>query len=247
MAKGEEKAKTEPTTWLIREIEIDTIDQGDQLVRDDQNDEDIIELAADIARNGLLQPIGVLALTNGTHQLLWGARRLLAHLRIGRTTIPARIIDDVDTPVRATALRENLLRRALTLQEECHAVSDLHHQEKRSPDTIAHLIGRSRAWVLRRLAVPNLPPDLREPALDGTLALGAAEAIALLDDPATRALVLQNCLASKASVGQVRETVRCLRESPDFGAAVAAGADHHAHPDHFAPILMACAACGAAR
>lgn len=50
---------------------------------------DIATLASSIEQLGLLQPIGVTA----SNELVFGQRRVLAFQRLGRTTIPARVID----------------------------------------------------------------------------------------------------------------------------------------------------------
>jgi len=57
---------------------------------------DILALAESIQRLGLLQPIGVDSELN----LIFGERRLIAHRRLGRETIPARVID-LDDPLQA--------------------------------------------------------------------------------------------------------------------------------------------------
>lgn len=247
MAKVDTNTTADPQPWTVTDIPIHLIDQGEQLLRHEQHDDEILELGADIARNGLLQPIGVRPRPDGRYQLLFGARRLLAHQSIGRTTIPARILPDDATPIKAIASRENLLRRDLSLEEECDAVHHLHHVEQRSPGAISSLLGRSRAWVLRRLAVPQLPPDLRRPLLDGTIALGVAETIALLDDPSTRALVLNQATTAQATVYQVRAMVDALRQSPDFAEAVQAGAHALRHPETLPTPLFRCAHCGEPR
>lgn len=50
---------------------------------------DIATLASSIEQLGLLQPIGVTA----SNELVFGQRRVLAFQRLGRSTIPARVID----------------------------------------------------------------------------------------------------------------------------------------------------------
>ena len=50
---------------------------------------DITTLASSIEQLGLLQPIGVTA----NNELVFGQRRVLAFQRLGRSTIPARVID----------------------------------------------------------------------------------------------------------------------------------------------------------
>jgi ParB family chromosome partitioning protein len=249
---SEQRAKTLPrspalaASEQLRQVPLDSIDVGDQLVRDPTGDDELAELAADIARRGLLQPIGVRAPIAGRYQLLWGNRRRLAHLRLGRPTILARIFDDHGAVIKSTALVENLARRQLTLKEEVDGVARLHADEGLSPDQIADLLTRSRSWVLRRLAVPQLPPDLVAEAFEGTVALGTLEAIARLEDPGQRAYVLQHARASGASVVVIRELVETLRQNPSVAAAVAAGEAQLNTAPH-ADVYIGCQACNQPR
>lgn len=227
----------------VHHVALDLIDQGEQLIREDQHDDEITELAADIAAHGLLQPIGVAPLPDGRYQLLFGARRLLAHRRLRRRTIPATFHAVPAQSVRATAARENLLRRPLTLQEECDVVSNLHHQEHRSPDQIASLLSRSRAWVLRRLAIPELPDDLRTPLLEGVLSVGHAETLALLEDPGIRSYALSQTRAATLSVSECRSMVEALRSNPSITEAVQAGIAAATDPAPPLTLMAPCDAC----
>lgn len=230
-------------TLTVHHVPLDLIDQGEQLIRVDQADDEITELAADIAAHGLLQPIGLAPLPTGRYQLLFGARRLLAHRRLRRPTIPATFHDVPEQSIRATAARENLLRRALTLQEECDVVSQLHHEERRSPDQIASLLSRSRAWVLRRLAIPGMPPDLREPLLEGVLSVGHAEALSLLEDQGIRAYALSQTRAATLSVSETRAMVEALRSNPSITEAVNAGIAAALDPPPTLTLMAPCDAC----
>lgn len=234
----------EPTAETIR---IDSIDQGEQLIRVTQDDDEIVELAADIAAHGLLQAIGVRPGTPGRWQLLYGARRLLAHQRLQRTHIRATIHRDQTGSVRAVAARENMMRRALTLREETDVVRTMHLDENRSPEQIASLLSRSRSWVLRRLAVDALPLDLRQPLLDGDLPLAHAEALARIDDDGLRRYALNQVLTTGCNVTDCRAMVEAIKAAPTMGLAVQAGIDAATNPAPISEILMRCAACGTAR
>lgn len=229
---------------MILHIPLNTIQLGDQVVRDDPDDDSIIELAADINRRGLLQPIGVAPRGAGIFELLWGLRRFLAHRRLNRSTILARVLDIAPDQVKSTALVENLQRQQMTLREECNAVAHLHHKTELSPDQIAAVLSKSRAWVLCRLSLPALPDDLKEPVLDGSLAIGSAEALALLDDAGARAFILQQIASNHLSISQVRALVKTYQDTPEIQAAVQAGLDTYNTPVANQPLLMACAACG---
>ena len=163
-------------------LPVELVVVGEQDVRDASLDDGIIELAADIASRGLLQPIGVTPAEGGRYQLRWGKRRLLAHLYLHRSVILARVVDGVHGDLLGDALAENLHRLNMTLEEECVAVTRM-HDAGRSPEQISALTGKGRQWVLRRLALAGLPDDLKGDTMAGTLAVGSAEALALLTLP----------------------------------------------------------------
>ncbi len=75
---------------------------------------DIASLAASIEQLGLLQPVGV-TLEYPDYRLVFGQRRLLAFKHLGRTSIPARVID---VPALVLAEHaENEIRKDFTVSE----------------------------------------------------------------------------------------------------------------------------------
>jgi ParB/RepB/Spo0J family partition protein len=224
MAKGEQKAKLPVVAMTVVNIAISAIRIGAQMLRRDPYDDDIQELAGDIAAHGLLQPVGVVALDAVRFQLLWGSRRLAAHVRLGRVEIPARICDSsAASEVVAIAARENLLRRDLTLREEIDAIRGL-TTEGKSPSQIADLVSKSRAWVDRRLAFDAIDPEIRDHVLEGDLPLGHGEALTLVADVGARSYLLTHCLQHRPSLVSLRALVASLEATPSFGDAVEAGA-----------------------
>lgn len=246
---GEEKAKAAPMLAPavdreeLRAIDVGLIDVGEQALRYPEDDESIIELASDIASKGLLQPIGVAPLEGGRWQLLWGSRRLAAHRRLRARTILARVYPTRGASIKALALVENLQRVDLSLGEEVDAVAHLHHTEGKSPDQIAALLSKSRAWVLRRLAIPNLPSDLRDAAIDGALPLGSVEEIARCPDASGRAYILQHAVAARLTRAQVVGMVDLYLSAPEISAAVEAGARAIESPAPAPIVYLECAAC----
>lgn len=206
-----------PHTTTTTDVDVWAIDIGAQDLRTTDGDDDMLELAADLARRGLLQPIGVHRTDNARFQLRWGKRRLTAARTLGWPTIPTRIVEAGSQGMEDDALAENLHRRPLTIEEEVRAVTNLHtppdHSPGRSPAQIAALLSKSREWVMRRLTIPNLPDDLRPGVLDGDISIGAAEALALLDNAGDRALLLAHARSTGATVPQLRQAVTEWREA----------------------------------
>lgn len=251
--RGKQKAKAhpnptpQPLTFPVDHIPIAAIDQGEQLIRDDPNDPELDELAYDIQRHGLLQPIGVRPAAGGRYQLLWGGRRLAATRKLRWSSIPARLYDDATQTTRSVALRENLLRQQLTLREECDAINHMHLQENLSPDQIADLTSHSRDWVLRRLAIPHLPTDTRTALLEGRIPLAHAEAISSVDEPEARAYLLQTTQQHRLTLAQLHHLIETWQATPSVDAAVNDGVARALDPHLQTTLTAACFLCGTQR
>jgi ParB/RepB/Spo0J family partition protein len=236
--------QTQTTTpEQLHQIPLTLIDLGDQMIRHAPDADDIVELAADIARRGLLQPIGVSPAATDRYQLRWGSRRLAAHIRLTRTHILARITTASPTEVKGTALAENLQRKQLTIGEEIDAVSHLHDVDKLSPAQIADSCGKDRSWVLRRLALRGLPHDVGRALIEETISISAAEVLATLTDTSARNYVLSQAIACRLNLTAIRAMVTTFTDAPSITTAVEAGiataqATHEPHT-----IFIACQTC----
>ena len=84
-----------------------------------QFDEDALaELSASIAQHGVLQPLLVRPMPDGTYQLVAGERRWRASQMAGLTEVPVVIRDMDDKEAAELALIENLQREDLDPMEE---------------------------------------------------------------------------------------------------------------------------------
>lgn len=208
----------------VRMIPINRIETRGQLVRAEMDDDHIIELSNSIAGLGLLQPIVVSVSKNNRFQLLAGAHRLAACKRLGWEAIPAsvRVAND-DTPVKALALVENIIRRDMSLQEECCAVQVLVSEQKLSTSQICQLLGRGKEWVNKRLAAPNFPANIRDALFDNMISLSIAEEIASVDDPGFQNIVLNEAVYAKRTLFEVKSMVATFKAVPSISDAVEAG------------------------
>lgn len=225
-------------------IPMDLIRIEDQMLRHNPEDDGIIELAQDIAQKGLLQPIGVRLLDGGGYQLLWGGRRFAAHKRLNKATIWAHVWGDSEIPVKALALVENLQRVNLSLVEEVEAVNYLHNDEQKSPDQISSLLSKGRSWVMRRLAIPNLPPELRAPVLEGDVAVGVAEEIAIVPHDGFRKFLLSQAMALRWTIVQTRTACQTYIQAIEDGNTAETAKQIALEPHPPSAIFLTCAQCG---
>ncbi len=132
--------------------------------------EDIQDLAFDIKRNGVLEPVLVRPLNNGKYQLLAGNRRYHAAKEAGLEKVPARVLDVDDTKALEIALSENLQRRDLNPVELARALKSLVDQGY-SKEEVAKMFGKSRPWVSNHIRILRLPDYVLEKIADGTLSI----------------------------------------------------------------------------
>ncbi len=232
----------------VRDIEIGSIVTKGQLIREAQDDDHVIELASSIARHGLLEPIVVEELSPTTYQLVAGFHRLAACVRNRWSMIPANIRKKQDhVPTRSLALVENICRKEMSLSEETEAVAHLHDVEKLSPSEICQLVGKSRAWVDRRLALPNLDPEVAGACFENLISLSMAETISQVENEGVRRQILNEAIYGRRTHGQVKELIRLYEEAPGMEDAIQKGVDTAAQLKETQQPTKPCAACGASR
>ena len=211
-------------TLNVQAIRIGLIDTAGQMVRVGMDDDHVIELSNSIAKLGLLQPIVVEPTDSGRYQLIAGAHRLAACLRLNWTHIPANIRTQIDGgPVKALALVENIIRRDMSLEEECKAVQTLVEEQGLSVSQICQLLGRGNAWVNKRLAAPHFPEKIRAALFDNLISLGVAEEIATIDDEAFQNIVINEAIYAKRTLFEIKSMVETFKAVPSISDAVEAG------------------------
>jgi ParB/RepB/Spo0J family partition protein len=231
----------------VRDLPLDQITAGTQIIRTDPDDDSISELAYDLAVRGQLQPIGVTETGPDQYQLLYGHRRCLALRRLGHRTVRATIHDAARHDIKATALAENLHRRQLSLSEECEAVRVMHFDGQKSPDQIAAMLGKSRAWVMKRLAIPNYPPDISTALFHDHLTLGQAEALANVGDESARLYLTTQAQLHRIPPHQIKEMARAWEQPGGITDAVAAADEYRNNAPACARTLVRCLACDQTR
>jgi ParB family chromosome partitioning protein len=171
------------------------------------------ELAASIKANGVIQPIVVRRLPEGSsgaarYEIIAGERRWQAAKLAGLTDIPTIVRELSDREAVAVALIENIQREELTPAEEARALRRLAGDFELTHAEVAEAVGRSRAAVTNLIRLLDLPAAVV--ALIDTRALGMGHARALLglDNDEERLRLARRVTERGLSV---RETERLVR------------------------------------
>lgn len=232
--------------YVVEEIPINLIDYAEQQIRTEQVDDDIHELASSIQSVDLLQVPGVVR-TGDRFALAWGRRRLEALRLLGYDKIPCRVYDGRMSEIKALALVENLQRRQMSVQEEVEAVRFLAEDKKMPIDLIVAALGRSRSYVMTRLAVPQFKEEVRTALVDGTIGIGAAEILTLCESESNRRYFLSQVAHKQLNISELRACVQQSNQMPTQDDAINEGIRLMQSPISEPTILFACSACGQAK
>lgn len=225
-------------------IPIDKIVTEGQLIRFDMDSDHVIELSTSIAVNGLLEPI-VVRPSGNQYQLIAGAHRLAACKRLGWQSIPCTILSDSNTaPIKSLALIENIIRRNLSLEEECDAVKTLLETQNLSINQICDLLGKSRLWVQQRIAATTMPADVREPLFEGLLSMKVAEQLCEVTDESARKYITNQAIYQRLGSHAVGQIIQIYHDTPSISAAVEKGIQTAKEIQATPPPQTNCGACG---
>ena len=167
------------------------------------------ELAASIARRGVIQPVIVRPLGSGRYQLVAGERRWRAAQRARLHEIPALIRQLDDGDVAALALIENLQREDLNPIEEAAAYQRLSEGDGLSQADIARMVDKSRSHVANLMRLLALPGEVQTMLQDGRLQMGHARALINAPDCAALARdVVARGLSVRATERLARKALR---------------------------------------
>lgn len=182
-----------PAAPTLVHLDVNLIAPHPHNVRDTVGD--VTELAASIAKQGLLQPLTVVTVAAflahnpdlaelveiGDYVTIAGHRRLAAAKHAKVATVPAIVNDQLAGPAATvtTMIAENLQRADLSPMEQARAFQRL-RDAKLSERAIAKATGVSPGQVHKRLSLLKLPPAVAAEVGDS---LTVADALILLELP----------------------------------------------------------------
>ena len=143
------------------------------------------ELAESIKAQGIIQPILVRRVGNGSgpdkYEILAGERRFRAAQIAGLTEVPVALRDVPDESALAIALIENIQREDLNAIEEAQGIKRLVDEFGMTHEKAAQAVGRSRSATTNLLRLLQLPRPVQDMLHAGELDMGHARALLPLD------------------------------------------------------------------
>lgn len=184
----------------IRTLPLSQVEPRQDQPRDSFDEERLQDLAASIARHGLIQPVIVRRLEGGYYQIIAGERRWRAARMAGLHEIPVRVLQADDRSVSELALVENLQREDLNPMEEARGYQKLIGDYGLTQEEAAAGVGKSRSTVTNALRLLNLCGPVAAMVENGELSAGHARALLALEDPALQEKAAQQVLQKALSV-----------------------------------------------
>jgi ParB family chromosome partitioning protein len=187
----------------LRELPVALIKPNPKQPRTKFDSDALAGLAESIESSGVIQPLLVRPLHDGSYELIAGERRWRAAQRAGLEKVPAIVRDSEHAERLQVALIENMVREDLNPVEEARACAALVEDLGLSKEDLARRIGRSRPAVSNLIRLLDLPDEAIELLESGELSEGHGRA--LLSAPGND---VRRRLARDAAKGgwSVRET-----------------------------------------
>ncbi len=139
------------------------------------------ELADSIKEHGILEPIIVKKAIRG-YDLVAGERRTKAARLAGLEKIPAIVKDFSDEAMMEIALLENIQREDLSAIEEAQAFKNIMDKLNMTQDMVAKRFGKSRSYVTNLLGLLNLPKNVQDDVVSGSISMSHARVLSKFED-----------------------------------------------------------------
>ncbi len=199
----------------IGEIEIEKIFANPNQPRRDFNEEALQELADSIKELGVIQPITLRKMDDGTYQIIAGERRFRASQIAGKGTIPAYILKADDEDTMEMALIENIQREDLNPLEIALAYQQLIEQHNLSQEQLSKRVGKGRATIANFLRLLKLPATIQVALKEKRIDMGHAKALLSLDSHSDQINIFHDIEKNSYSVREVEEMVRKIKEGEE--------------------------------
>jgi ParB family chromosome partitioning protein len=199
----------------LLELELNKIIASPYQPRTYFDQKNLESLAQNIAEHGLLQPVTVIDLGNGTYQLISGERRFRSFQLLQKEIIPAIVKDKstLDEKQQATlGIFENLHRENLSAMDTAKAFASLKQMHGWSNQELADFLNCSKQHIDNYFRLFNLSPNVQEALTKNQLSEGHARLLHSFDFSAQNQ-ILQKIITSDLSVKATQKFIDSLFKS----------------------------------
>jgi ParB family chromosome partitioning protein len=219
----------------LRELPVELVKPNPDQPRTKFDPEALAALAASIETSGIVQPLLVRPLPDGSYELVAGERRWRAAQQAGLDKVPAVVRDQAQAERLQAALIENMVREDLNPVEEARACAALVEELGLTKEELARRVGRSRPAVSNLIRLLELPDEALSLLEAGELSEGHGRALLGADGNDVRRRLARDAVRAGWSVretenrvrlaGQPKARPRRARVDPEESAAFEQAAD----------------------
>jgi ParB family transcriptional regulator, chromosome partitioning protein len=147
------------TDGELRDLPVELIKSNPNQPRTKFDPAALAGLASSIESSGIVQPLLVRPLHDGSYELIAGERRWRAAQQAGLAKVPAVVRDPEEAERLQAALIENMVREDLNPVDEARACAALVQDLGLSKEELARRVGRSRPAVSNLIRLLDLPDE----------------------------------------------------------------------------------------
>jgi ParB family chromosome partitioning protein len=211
----------EATVAELRELPVAMIKPNPNQPRTRFDEDALGALAASIEASGVVQPLLVRPLADGSYELIAGERRWRAAQQAGLQVVPAVVRDEAEAERMQTALIENVVREDLNPVDEARACAALVEDLGLSKEDLAKRLGRSRPAISNLIRLLDLPDEAIELLEAGELSEGHGKALLGAPGNDVRRRLARDAARGGWSVRETENRVKLASQPGNGGARTA--------------------------
>ena len=170
--------------------------------------EALADLAQSISELGIIQPITVRKISDGSYQLVSGERRLRASKLAKLESIPAFVREANDQESLEMALVENIQREDLDPIEIALSYQRLIDEIDLTQESMSKRVGKKRSTITNYLRLLKLHPQVQGALRRREISMGHGRALMAVENEEVQIELLVSVLEKSLSVRATEELVR---------------------------------------
>ncbi len=174
----------------------------------------LADLSDSIAQHGVLQPLLVRPMPDGSYQLVAGERRWRASRMAGLTEVPVVIREMNEQESAELALIENLQREDLNPMEEAVGYRTLMENYGMTQEQAAQVVNKSRPAVANALRLLQLPEAVTDLVSEGKLSAGHARTVLAFEGADAQIAAAKQAVDKGLSVRELERMAKSAKRQP---------------------------------
>lgn len=158
----------------------------------------LMELSESIKEKGVIEPL-IVRRSAGGYELIAGERRWRASRMAGLAEVPVVVVEASDEESLELAIIENIQRQDLNAMEEAESYRSLMGFGL-TQEEVAKKVSKDRATIANYLRLLNLPHEVREEIIKGSISMGHARALLSIEGHARQTELCRQIITKGLSV-----------------------------------------------